>query len=97
MEFLEEDVQLFGERVTSLVEPSSQLRSSHVLRALEAGWTSPRDREFLMPILAWVHSALLTAPGSLSLGHDGEDSPAYDSRRSRCGHPGSMGNALGSA
>lgn len=78
MEFLEEHVQLFGERVTSLVEPSSQLRSSHVLRALEAGWTSPRDREFLMPILAWVHSALLTAPGRLSLGHDGENSPAYD-------------------
>lgn len=78
MEVQEADVQPFGERVASLVEPSSKLQSSQVLRALEAGWTRPRDRAYLLPILAWVHSALLSGSERLPVGQADEHSPAWD-------------------
>lgn len=57
----------------------ADLQSSPVMRALSAGWTTPEDRAYLLPILAWTHSALLAGPGLVAMLHEGENSPAYDS------------------
>ncbi|WP_198088214.1 cupin domain-containing protein [Variovorax sp. E3] len=56
----------------------TDLQSSLVMRALGAGWTTLQDRAFLVPILAWTHSALLAGPGLAAVRHEGENSTAYD-------------------
>jgi mannose-6-phosphate isomerase-like protein (cupin superfamily) len=56
----------------------ADLQSSPVMRALGAGWTTPQDRAYLIPILAWTHSALLAGPGLAAMRREGENSPSYD-------------------
>lgn len=56
----------------------TDLQYTPVMRALGAGWTTPQDRAFLIPILAWIHSALLTRPGLEAVRHEGENSQTYD-------------------
>lgn len=51
-----------------------ELQSNSLLRALEAGWTTPEDLAFVVPILAWVHSVLVEGPCKQVLRDEGENS-----------------------
>lgn len=58
--------------------PADELQTIPLLRALEAGWTTPEDRAFVVPILAWVHSVLIEGSGKRVLRDEGENSSADD-------------------
>ena len=56
----------------------ADLQSTPLLRALGAGWTTSQDRAYLVPILAWAHSALFAACALAAIRHESRDPLAHE-------------------
>lgn len=56
---------------------ADELRAAPLLRALEAGWTTPQDRVFAIPILAWAQAVLVAEPAGKALWSEGENCSYY--------------------
>lgn len=61
-----------------VIAVADELRAAPLLRALEAGWTTPQDRAFAIPILAWAQTVLVAEPSSKALRSEGENCSYYD-------------------
>lgn len=57
---------------------TDEMQAEPLLRALEAGWTTPEDRVFAVPILQWVHSVLVAESAGKALHADRKNCCSYD-------------------